>query len=60
MGIKVAGAAGGYLDSRYTLRTNTFGIVLGFEIALDDGQAYFITYGFNRRLEQCCLASTWR
>jgi hypothetical protein len=54
--VQVAGAAGRDLNGRDALGADALGIVLGLEVALDDGDAQVSADGVQRRFQQARLA----
>jgi glycosyltransferase involved in cell wall biosynthesis len=60
MRVEMASAAGGDLDRRDTLGADAFGVVLGFEIALDHRDAQLLSERFDGCLKQTGLAGTGR
>ena len=60
LGIEMAGAAGGDLHGGQPMRADACGVVLGFEIALDDGHAQFVLQRVGRRFEKGGLAGPRR
>ena len=58
--VEMAGGAGGDLVRRHALGADARGVVLGFEVALDDGQAQFIPQRAEGGFKQQRLAGAGR
>jgi len=54
----MTGAAGGDLNGRYAVGANAAGIILRFQVALDDGHGELIFQGIDGGLKQAGLAGT--